>query len=99
MVVHGAAVERLPQTLNVSFPGLDRQALLIALDRSGVACSTGSACASGSQEPSPVLLAMGCDGELVDSSLRISVGCGTTPQEVAEAAAKLVQIVRKMGGK
>jgi cysteine desulfurase len=95
-VVHSDQADRLPHTLNVSFPGLDRQALLMALDQRGIACSTGSACASGSQEPSPVLLAMGCEGKIVNSSLRISLGSTTTPDEVTEAAAVLIEIVAKM---
>jgi cysteine desulfurase len=95
-VVHSDQADRLPHTLNVSFPGLDRQALLMALDQRGIACSTGSACASGSQEPSPVLLAMGCEGKIVNSSLRISLGSTTTPDEVTEAATVLIEIVAKM---
>jgi cysteine desulfurase len=95
-VVNGAAAPRLPHTLNVSFPGLDRQTLLIALDRQGVCCSTGSACASGAQEPSPVLLAMGCPAEIVDGSLRISLGPTTTPEEVHQAGQILVKTVEKM---
>ena len=57
--VIGGGAERLPHTSNIAFVGLDRQALFMALDQAGVACSTGSACASGSSEPSPVLVAMG----------------------------------------
>ena len=60
-VVIGADADRLPHTSNIAFVGLDRQALFMALDQAGVACSTGSACASGSSEPSPALLAMGLD--------------------------------------
>lgn len=95
-VVNGAHAPRLPHTLNVSFPGLDRQALLMALDRQGVCCSTGSACASGSQEPSPVLLAMGCPVEIVEGSLRISLGPTTTPAEVHLAGQILVKTIEKM---
>ncbi len=95
-VVNGVDASRLPHTLNLSFPGLDRQALLMALDREGVACSTGSACASGSQEPSPVLLAMGCPSEIVGSSVRISLGSRTTPDEVHRAGQILIKIVAKM---
>jgi cysteine desulfurase len=92
LVVHGADVDRLPGTTNVSFPGLDRQALVMALDLAGVACSTGSACASGSSEPSPSLRAMGLPEALVESSLRFSLGATTTEQEIDSAAATIVGI-------
>ena len=86
LVINGNSAERLPHCTNISFPGSDRQALLIALDRAGVCCSTGSACASGSSEPSPVLIAMGCSEPLVEGSLRISVGATTTLDEIERAA-------------
>ena len=59
MAINGGEAARVPHTTNISFAGADRQALLMALDLAGIACSTGSACASGSSEPSPVLRAMG----------------------------------------
>ena len=95
-VVHGAAVERLPQTLNIAFVGLDRQALFVALDAAGVACSTGSACASGSSEPSPTLVAMGCPEAEISGSLRFSVGATTTAAEVAEGATRISRVVNEL---
>ncbi len=92
-VIHGAGVSRLPHTTNISIPGLNRQALLIALDRVGVCCSTGSACSSGSSEPSHVLLAMGCRPEWVESSLRFSVGWLTTETQVRDAAERFLGII------
>ncbi len=92
-VVHGAAAPRVPHTLNVSFPGVERQALLLAADSVGIAVSTGSACASGSSEPSPVLLAMGLEAELVASALRISFGIMNTPTEVQSAAEQIAEMV------
>ncbi|WP_425395951.1 cysteine desulfurase family protein [Aeoliella sp.] len=80
---------RLPHTSNIAFCGLDRQALFLALDTAQVACSTGSACASGSSEPSSVLVAMGCSDEVVRGSLRFSFGAPTTPLEVDEAARRI----------
>lgn len=77
-IVIGAGAPRLPSTSNIAFVGLDRQALFIALDQAGVACSTGSACASGSSEPSPTHLAMGLDEAVVSSALRFSFGATTT---------------------
>ena len=58
-VVNGSRAHRLPNTLNIAFPGVDGEALLVALDLAGIACSLGSTCASGSTEPAPVLVAMG----------------------------------------
>ena len=79
-----------------AFPGLDRQALLMALDLAGIACSTGSACASGSSEPSPVLLAMGVPSEAVQSSLRFSLGAFTTDADIEEAACRISQVVNEL---
>ncbi len=96
MIVHGAAAHRLPHTSNVSFPGLDRRALAMALDLEGVACSTGSACASGSSEPSPVLLAMGLSDEIVGGSLRFSLGATTTEKEIDAAIERVVSVVQRL---
>jgi cysteine desulfurase len=99
VVTNGGGAPRVPQTSNISFLGLDRQALWMALDVAGVACSTGSACASGSQEPSPVLRAMGLAEGVVRSGLRFSVGATTTGDEVAEAARRIVKIVNQLRSK
>jgi cysteine desulfurase len=64
--------------------------LFLALDQAGVACSTGSACASGSSETSPVLVAMGCEQAVLESSLRFSLGATTTADEVDEAARRII---------
>ncbi|WP_442483508.1 cysteine desulfurase family protein [Aeoliella sp. SH292] len=88
--VVGQGAERLPHTSNIAFVGLDRQALFVALDMAGVACSTGSACASGSSEPSPVLMAMGCEEGVIRGSLRFSFGRFSTPQEVADGARRIL---------
>jgi cysteine desulfurase len=95
-VVIGAAASRLPHTSNIAFRGLDRQALVMALDLAGVACSTGSACASGSSEPSPALVAMGLPEEQVSSSLRFSLGATTTAAEVDEAARRILSVVNRL---
>jgi len=68
----------------------------MALDLAGVYCSTGSACASGSNEPSPVLLAMGCDEAVVGSSLRFSFGIQNTPAEVAEAVCRILKVANEL---
>jgi cysteine desulfurase len=95
-VVIGAAVPRLPHTSNIAFVGLDRQALVMALDLAGVACSTGSACASGSSEPSPALVAMGLPGEQISSSIRFSLGATTTAADVDEAARRILNVVNRL---
>lgn len=96
LVVVAAAAERLPHTSNVAAVGLDRQALFMALDRAGVACSTGSACASGSAEPSPPLLAMGLPEAVVRSALRFSLGAFTTAAEIDDAAERFAQISHRL---
>lgn len=96
LIINGANARRLPHTSNVAFLGLDRQALVMALDLAGVACSTGSACASGSSEPSAVLSAMGCGKEILASSVRFSLGATTSQQEVDEAAERILAVSTKM---
>ena len=95
-VAIGANIERLPHTLSISFPGVDRQALQLALDMAGVACSTGSACASGSSQPSHVLEAMGLPPEIVSSGIRFSLSAENTKEEMEETAAALARIVPKL---
>jgi cysteine desulfurase len=96
VVINGAAAQRLPHTSNVSFPGLDRRALAMALDLEGVACSTGSACASGSSEPSPVLIAMGLPDEIVSASLRFSLGATTTQKEIDAAIERIARVAERL---
>jgi cysteine desulfurase len=98
ILVHGQGVSRLPQTSSVAFPGLDGQILLLALDMAGVACSVGSACASGSTELSPTLRAMGLPSTIVASSLRFSLGATTTEAEIDEAVRRIVHVCRELGG-
>ena len=96
MPINGSQSHRLPNTLNVSFPEVDGEALLIALDLEGIACSQGSACASGSSEPAPILLAMGKSKKEYSSAIRFSVGTGNTPQEIDTAIARIAQIVERL---
>jgi len=92
-VLNGHSVERLPNTLSLSFPGVNAGDLL-AVIRDEVACSTGSACHAGLAAPSSVLLAMGRDVGLASAALRLSLGWGTTEQEVQRAAAVIGEAVR-----
>ena len=79
-VVNGDATPRVPNTTNISFDGVEAESLLIALDLEGVAVSTGSACSSGSLEPSHVLRAMGLPSHRTQNSLRFSLGAGNTAE-------------------
>jgi cysteine desulfurase len=92
----GDLADRLPHTLSIAFPGVDRQALQLALDMSGIACSTGSACASGSSQPSHVLEAMGLDSLIVGGGIRLSVSAETLDSEIEQAVASLASIVPRL---
>jgi cysteine desulfurase len=93
VVLNGPPEDGLPHILNVSFPGCDAQALLIALDLAGVACSTGSACSSGSLLPSPVLRAMGCPKDVLTSAMRFSLDAGLTSEVIDEAVRRISHCV------
>jgi len=91
--INGARALRVPNTSNVTFHGADGEGIVIALDLSGVAVSTGSACSSGRVEPSPVLLAMGLSSEDARATVRFSLSRFTTEEEVDRVAALLVEMV------
>jgi cysteine desulfurase len=100
-VVHGRGAPRAPHIVNVSVPGTDSESLLMALDLRGVACSAGSACQSGSVEPSHVLSALGVRADLETAAIRMSLGCLTTAECVERAAdifAKLAAKARRAAG-
>jgi len=91
--VAGSGAPRVCNTLNVAFEGCDGETLLVALDLAGVAVSTGSACSSGSLEPSPVLLAMGYPPALARGAIRFSLWSGTTAAEIDEVCRILPEVV------
>lgn len=95
--VIGESTERLPHTSCLAFEGHDRQALMMALDLAGVACSTGSACASGSSEPSPALVAMGLPPTQIRGALRFSLGALTTEAEIEDAAGRICGCLKGLG--
>ncbi|QDU91787.1 Cysteine desulfurase [Pirellulimonas nuda] len=97
VVVIGADAPRLPHTLCLAFAGIDRQALCMALDLAGVACSTGSACASGSGEPSHVLRAMGLPEAQIRGAIRLSVGALTQEAEIDQATSRISLCARNLG--
>ncbi len=94
--VNAGSSSRVPNTSNMVFPGAGGEALLIALDLQGIACSTGAACSSGSTEPSHVLLAAGVSPDDARSSLRLSLGRMTTAPEVEFAAATIPAVVERL---
>ena len=99
--LNGDARRRLPNNVNVSFPGVEAEALLMGLDLAGIAASSGSACTAASLEPSHVLLALGMSESMARSSLRLSVGADNTDEEVGyviDTVAELVPKIRNMAG-
>jgi cysteine desulfurase len=94
--INGDSERRVPNISNLSFAGLDGESLLIALDLRGIAVSTGSACASGSLEPSHVLTALGLERAAVRGSLRISLSADTTREEMDGAADALKEITARL---
>jgi len=94
--VNGAIDPRVPNTTNISFEGVEAESLLIALDLEGYAVSTGSACSSGTLEPSHVLRAMGLPSHRTQSSIRFSLGAGNTEEQVDSLIAKLPAVVSKL---
>ena len=96
--VNGDPAHRLPGNLNVCFPDVDGEALLLRLDLAGVGASGGSACTSGSVDPSHVLLAMGLDRDHARSSIRFSLGRDNTEEEIRAVLAILPAIVHDLQG-
>lgn len=94
---HGDPQHRLPNTTNFALPGLDARALLVVLDRLGVACSIGSACSSGSPDASHVLRAMGVPEDEAKSSLRFSLSRMNHPEEIPAVIQALTQALERMG--
>jgi len=94
--VAGDRERRVANTTNLSFAGAGGEALLIALDLQGVACSTGAACYSGAVEPSHVLLAAGLSPDEARSSLRFSLGRPTTAEEIEYAIAVIPAVVERL---
>jgi cysteine desulfurase len=94
--LNGHPTLRLPHNANFSFRGVEGEALLLQLDLNGIAASSGSACSSGSLEPSHVLLALGLDYELAIGSLRITLGRFTTREHILRLLDLLPKVVEKL---
>ena len=93
---NGEVLHRINNTCNISFDGVEAESLLIALDLEGIAVSTGSACSSGSLEPSHVLQAMGFSSHRTQNSIRFSLGLGNTKEEVDHVLTLLPTVVSRL---
>lgn len=94
--LNGHPEERLPNNINLSFAQVEGEALLMHLDHAGISASSGSACSSGSEDPSHVLLAMGLSPEKARGSLRLSLGRFTTREEIDRAAEAVIEAVGRL---
>ena len=94
--INGARDPRVPNTTNISFDRIEAESLLIALDLEGVAVSTGSACSSGTLEPSHVLKAMNLSSHRAQNSIRFSLGASNTEEQIDHVIAILPRIVTKL---
>ena len=96
VVVHGHRAHRLSNTLNLSFRGVEAEAVLVGLDLEGICASSGSACTEGAAEPSHVLLAMGIEPRLAAGALRFSLGWGNDEAEIDRVVEVLPAIVARL---
>jgi cysteine desulfurase len=94
LTINGSMESRLPGNLNVSFTGIDSEALVTGLD--GIALSTGAACTSASVEPSHVLRALGLSANQAHAAVRFGLGRFTTAEEIEEAADRIIEKVRQL---
>jgi len=94
--LNGHEQQRLPGIMNFCFEGIEGESLLLMLDMAGICASSGSACTSGSLDPSHVLLALGLSHEIAHGSLRLSLGEYNTPEEVEYIIETLPPIIQKL---
>ena len=94
--LNGHPSERVSNTLNVSFEGVEGEAVLLGLDLKGISASSGSACASGSLEPSHVLSAMGATPERAQNSVRFSLGSGNTAEQIDRVVDELTGLIARL---
>ena len=96
MRINGTMDKRLPNNVNVSFAGIEGEAVLLRLDLEGIAASSGSACTAGSLDPSHVLTAIGLTRDEAKGSLRLTLGTDTTQADIDEVVKKLPGIVASL---
>src|SRR5579863_4596362 len=94
--VNGARAPRVPNTANLTFPFIEGESMVIALDLKGIACSTGAACSSGALEPSHVLMALSLAPEDARATLRLSLGHQNTESEIDFALEKIPQVIERL---
>jgi cysteine desulfurase len=94
--VNGSQAHRTPNTTNLTFPFAEGEAMVIALDLKGIACSTGAACSSGAVEPSHVLTAIGLPPEEARATLRLSLGHQTTNEEIDYALETISPVIDRL---
>jgi cysteine desulfurase len=94
--INGDQENILPNTLNISFPGAEGEAILLSMDIMGIEASTGSACASGSLDPSHVIMALGVEPELAHGSIRFSLGWGITAEDIDYIIETLPPIIARL---
>ena len=93
-ILIGSRTQRLPNHAAFAFPGTSGEAVLLELEQRGIVCSSGSACAAGSDEPSHALLAIGLDPDVARTSVRFTLGTETTRDEIDEVIARVTDAVR-----
>ena len=96
--LNGPKDRRVPQTVNLSFAGIEGESIVLSLDMEGIACSSGSACTSGATEPSHVLVAMGKEKVQSQGAIRFSMGRSTTREQLDYVVEKLVPVVNRLRG-
>ena len=96
VILHGDLNRRIPNTLNLSFKGVEGESVILSLDMKGVAVASGSACTSGTLEPSHVLSAMGVDPAIAQGAIRFSFGRDNTMEDVEYVASLLPEIVQRL---
>jgi cysteine desulfurase len=96
--VTGSRLSRLPNHASFCFPGTSGEAVLLELERHGIVCSSGSACAAGSDEPSPVLLALGIDAAVAQTAVRFTLDGTTTSDDVSVVIERVADAVATVGG-
>ncbi len=94
--VNGARAPRVSNTTNLTFPFIEGESMVIALDLKGIACSTGAACSSGALEPSHVLMALGLAAEDARATLRLSLGHQTTAEEIDSALETIPPVIERL---
>ena len=97
-ILNGSREKRLPGNVNFCFEGVSGESLLLLLDSRGICASSGSACASGALDPSPVLLSLGLAPEIAQGSLRISLDISNTEEEIDYMLEVIPQVVEQLRG-